>query len=94
MRALLLLFLTIFLTACGTERVVEKPVVVEVPGPVEYVPVPGDLLIRHIKTTVPESLTYGEALQLWAEDRAIIDTQNGQLAAIEVLNNGDTPETH
>lgn len=93
MRVLILLSLTTLFAACGTERVVEKPVLVEVPGPVEYVAVPADLLLRHIKTTIPATLTYGEALQLWAEDRAIIEKQNGQLAAIEVLNDGPSVDT-
>ncbi len=87
MRALLLAFLAIFLTACATERVVEKPVIVEVPGPVEFIPVPGEHLARQ-KITVPPSLTYGEALELFAEALTAIDKLNGQLAAIEVLNDG------
>lgn len=50
------------------------------------VAVPSDLLIRHQKTTVPETLTFADALQLWVEDRALVDTLNGQITAIQSLN--------
>ena len=85
--ALKLIFLLILLTLCGCEtvRIVEKPVVVEVVK-FKRVPVPAEHLVLHHKTTLPATLTYGEAIQLWAADRAIIDTQNGQLEAIGVLN--------
>jgi hypothetical protein len=93
--ALILLCLTSWLTLSGCEstRIVEKPVPVEVVR-VERVPVPADLLIRHIKVTIPPTLTYGEAIQLWAEDRAIVDKLNGQLQAIEVLNDGSRGNDH
>lgn len=86
--ALILLFLASLLTLYGCEstRIVEKPVLVEVVK-FERVPVPDKHLVIHNKTTLPDSLTYAEAIQLWAEDRAIVDKQNGQLEAIGVLNN-------
>lgn len=71
--------------ACGTERIVEKPVVVEVPGPVQWREVPADLLLECVKSSIPDGLTYGEALEAWAEDRAQIDVCNGQLQAIGSL---------
>ena len=82
---LVLTFPVLLLTACATERIVEKPVPVEVIR-VEQTPVPDDLLILHAKTTIPDTLTYGEAIQLWAEDRALVDILNGQLIAIGKLN--------
>lgn len=69
--------------------IVEKPVPVEVPGPVEWREIPPNLLIQHNKTTIPEAITYGEALQLWSEDRAIVDTLLGQLSAIGSLGADD-----
>ena len=78
-------FLLLFLTSCGSERVIEKPVIHEVVR-IERIAVPSEHLVRHIKTTIPETISYGEAIQLWSEDRAIIEIQNGQLEAIEVLN--------
>ncbi len=76
-----------FLTSCGTERVIEEPVGVEVVR-VEYVAVPSDLLLMRQPTTIPESVTYGEALLLWSEDRATIGALLGQLEGIGVLNDG------
>lgn len=65
----------------------EKPVPVEV-FHVEQLPVPAELLVQHQKTTIPEVLTYGQAMQLWSADRSIIDTLLGQIRAIESLNDG------
>ena len=73
------------LTACVREIIVEKPVPVEVVR-VERTPVPVDFLIQRNKSTLPEMLKYGEALQLWAEDRANLDSVNAQLRAIEGLS--------
>ena len=87
--ALMLIFLPALLVGCGTtEVIVEKPVPVEVVR-VERVPVPIDLLIQRNKSTLPDALKYGEALQLWAEDRANLDSVNAQLGAIQGLSNGD-----
>jgi len=74
------------LAGCANERIIEKPVPVEVVR-VERIPIPADLLVLHNKTTIPETVTYGETLQLWAADRGIIDTLLGQLDAIRSLNN-------
>jgi len=79
-------FLLLSLTACGTERVIREPYRVDVPGPVEYVPVPPHLLAPIPKATVPAEFTYAEALGLWADDRATIQKLNGRLAAIGVLD--------
>ena len=87
MCVLIPLSLLIF-SGCSTEKVITQPEVVEIIK-VERVSVPNELLVKHQPTTVPETLTYGEALQLWAEDRGIIKTQNGQIAAIESLNAGE-----
>jgi hypothetical protein len=62
---------------------------VEIPGEIQWREIPDNLLIQHNKTTIPEVITYGEALQLWAEDRAIVETQNGQLSAIRSLGEPD-----
>ena len=83
--ACLLLFLLTLSTACVREVIVEKPVPVEVPGETVIQPVPADLLIRRQKATLPESVNYGELLQLCAEDRGSLDSCNGQIEAIESL---------
>lgn len=85
MRVLTLLFILICLAACGQTRIVETPVPVEIVR-VERVGVPHQLLVRYVKTDIPESITYGDSFQLWAEDRASIDKLNAQIAAIESLN--------
>ena len=75
----------VFLTACAPTRIVEKPVPVEIAGPVEFVAVPEDLLVIHLKTDIPPTITYGEGALLWAADRESLDKANGQLAGIAVL---------
>ena len=61
---------------------------VEVPGPTKFVEVPTELLIIRNKSTLPEALSYGEALQLWSADRGTIEALNGQLRAIQGLSDG------
>ena len=74
------------LIACASERVVTQPEIVEIIK-VEKVHVPANLLIQHNKTTIQAGeVTYGEALEYWSLDRAIIDTLNGQIRGIESLN--------
>lgn len=73
-----------FLTACGGVKVVEKPVPVEIVR-YERVSVPADLTAPGQKQTIPARISYGEAILLWAEDRATIDRVNGQLRAIRSL---------
>ncbi len=51
----------------------------------EIVAVPGDLLVQHQKTTIPESITYGEAMLLWSGDRSIIDPPDAQIKGIASL---------
>ena len=92
MRVLLLLLTPLFLTACATERVIEKPVPVPVPGPTQYVEVPPDLVTTREKTFIPASITYGEALELWSLDRAAIDKLNGQLLGIKSLSQTEDEE--
>ena len=82
--ALIPLFLTLCLTACGTERVVEKPVVVEVVK-TEWRAVPDDLTAPCAKTEIQVGMTYGEAIESWAKDRASIDACNGKLKGIRSL---------
>ena len=84
--ALILLFPMLFLTACGNTKIIEKPVPVPVEV-VKYIEVPFDLTMKRNKVTLPDTLTYGEALELWSVDRATIDTLNGQLEAVESLGN-------
>lgn len=87
-RVLIPLCLTLSLTACGTERVVEKPVIVEVVK-TEWRSIPADLTEQCPKVTIPDGLTFGQAIELWAEDRAAIDACNGKLAGIKSLGDGD-----
>ena len=78
-----------FLTACGTERVIEKPVIHEVVR-TEWRNVPADLLERCEKQAITEGMTYGEAIEAWAKDRSAIDVCNGRLTAIGTLNEQGT----
>lgn len=90
--ALLLTCLTMLLTGCVREVIVDRPVPVEVPGPVQFVAIPSDLTVLHQKTTIPESATYGELIQLHIQDRAIIDKLLANIRAISGLGN-NLPET-
>lgn len=84
MLVLMLICQLLWLTACATERIVEKPVPVEIVK-TEYVPIPTDLLRVEPKQVVPEQLTYGQAIELWAEDRASLEKVNGRLKAVGSL---------
>jgi len=87
--ALIPLCLLPLLTACVTEKFVPVPEIVEVPGPVQWREIPADLVEPCDKAEIPETLTYGQAIELWADDRAQIDTCNGRLAGIESLGDPD-----
>ncbi len=78
------LCLALSLTACGTTRVVEKPVPVEIVR-TERVPVPADLLTPVPRETIPESLSFAQALELWQLDRESVEKLNGRLRAIQAL---------
>ena len=52
----------------------------------ERVPVPPDLLAESPKQAIPDTLTFGQAIELWSEDRASLDTVNGQLRGIKELS--------
>lgn len=88
--ACLSLFLIALLTACGTERVLERPVPVEIVR-IERVPVPAELLVPIAKQSIPDGITFGEALVKWSHDRATIEALNGRLAAIDSLSEKDEP---
>ena len=90
MRVWILLLTLPWFAACGATKIVEKPVPYPVPGPTQYVEVPADLTLNREKTTIPESITYGQALELWSRDRSTIDTLNGQLLGIKSLNEQGT----
>ena len=80
--------LTLFwtLSGCSSQEVITpQPVIIEVPGPVQFVDVPPDLLVLHNKSIVPEGLTFGEAMQLWVADRETIDVLLGNIGAISSL---------
>lgn len=77
---------TTLLTACANKEViVPEPVVIEIPGPTVYVEVPRSLVIQHQPVALPERLSYGNGLLLWAEDRSNLDVCNAQLRAIAGL---------
>ena len=84
MRVLPLLCLLIFCQACAPTRVVTKPEVVTVTK-TEWKPVPADLVKPENPAEIPNSVTYGDALALWAEDRRSLAIVNGRLKAIESL---------
>lgn len=83
----LLLTFPLTFAACTQTEVVPDPVIVEVVK-VERVPVPADLMVRRSPVEIPESVTYGQIIQLHLVDRATIETLNSQLQAIEALNDG------
>ena len=78
------LFLLPFLIACAPTRVVTKPEVVTVTK-TEWRPVPADLVTPENPSAIPNGVTYGDALALWAEDRKSLAIVNGRLAAIKSL---------
>ena len=80
-------FAMVLLAGCATERVVLVPEVVTVVE-TQWREIPGDLTRTQGKTTVPATLTYGEALEAWSRDRAAIDKLNGQLTGIRSLSVG------
>ena len=82
--ALAYLCLIPFLTACGATKLVEVPVPVEVTR-YESLPVPEDLTIEVPPSEIPDALTYGQAIGLWADDRATIEILNARLKAIRNL---------
>lgn len=47
--------------------------------------VPAELTRTVKKSDIPDAVTYGDALKLWAEDRQNIDVLNGQMVAIKGL---------
>ena len=79
------LCLPAFLTACATERVVTVPEVVEVVR-YERVNIPPELLSDCRISPVTDDLTFGQAVGLWADDRASLAACNGQLEAIRSLD--------
>lgn len=85
MRVWIPLCLLSCLTACATEVIVEKPVPVEVEV-VKWTPVPADLTIQEPKKPIPDELSYGEAIELWSQDRASLETVNARLRAIQGLS--------
>ena len=88
MRVLILLFLASWLTACATEVIVEKPVPVEVEV-VRWTPIPADLTEQIIKKPIPVGLTYGEAIDLWSQDRVSLDVVNARLRGIQELSDDE-----
>lgn len=74
-------------TACGGTEVVRQPEIVEVVRH-KTVNVPAELLKPCVKRPVPDDLTYGAAMVLWAEDRAALDACDGQISGIGVLSDG------
>ncbi len=86
MRVLASLCLIALLTGCATEKFVPIPEIVEVPGPIQWREIPPSLTTPVSKITIPDALTYGDAIKAWSKDRAAIDKLNGQLLGIKSLN--------
>lgn len=76
--------LCLCMTGCVREVIVEKPVPVEVVR-IERVTVPPELLHGEHPETLPEALSFAQALELWALDRQHLQTLNGRLRAIQAL---------
>lgn len=84
-RASILLCLTLFLTACGSQpTVITKPEIVTITR-TERVPIPEPLTDPILPTVIPDALTYGEAIEQWSRDRAIILSLNARLKAVRDL---------
>lgn len=79
--------LIFLISGCAAENLVPTPEIVRVPGPVERIEVPGDLLVEHQPSEIPAQLTFGEALRLWNQDRATIELHLEDKQAIRDLNN-------
>lgn len=88
MRALKLWCPLLLLSGCGTDRIIDRPVTVEVVKR-EYVAVPADLVSEVPPVVIPDGVTYGELIELHARDRAIIYRLNGKLRGIAALGAGD-----
>jgi hypothetical protein len=84
MPASALLCLSQLFQGCASEILVEVPVPVEVVR-VERISVPADLLVTEAPAEIPEGLTYGQALHLWSIDRTALETVNGRIEAVRVL---------
>ncbi len=68
------------------------PVVVEV-DKVQRVPVPVELTERSAKQQRPAgSVTYGDAIAMWADDRAALDACNAKLSEIRALSDEFTDD--
>ena len=76
---------------CGSTRIVEKPVPVEIEV-TKLIPVPAELLITRPPQSIPlgdgefSGATYGDILVILGKDRASLDACNAQLEAIGELN--------
>ena len=78
------LCLPLSLSGCGQTEIIERPVPVEVVR-TEFVPIPADLTEPGAPAVIPDGLTYGDALELWAVDRATIETQAERLRQIRAI---------
>ena len=87
--ALILLFLLLCLTACGTERVVLKPEIVEIAGPTKWVEIPDDLVMQEPLIAIPDGATYGDLIEILGLERASKIRLNGRLAGIDSLGDDD-----
>lgn len=87
-RALMLLLTTLLFAGCSTDRIIDRPVPVEVVR-TEYIPVSESLVTPIEPSVIPDKLTYGMALTLWAQDRRAIANLNKQLEEIRSLSNGE-----
>ena len=80
--------MNLLFAGCASERIVDRPVPVEVVR-TEYVPVPESLVTPIEPSAIPDKITYGMALTLWAQDRKTIANLNEQLRAIRSLKDGE-----
>ena len=70
---------------CGHTEHIPDPVVVEVPGPVQWRPIAPELLTLHLPSDIPESASYGDAMQLWNADRESLKLMIANVRAISDL---------
>jgi len=88
----LTMMVTLALAGCTTTRTVEVPVPVNVPGPVQYVPIPAELLVCE-DTGEPPGLgqPLGE-LFAWAQrTRAALGQCRANVAEVASLSKTDPP---
>ena len=86
--ALMSLCILTLLMGCAPSRIVEKPVPVTIEV-TKYREFPAGLTQTAPVSSIPDDLTYSQALALWAADRASLITANARLRGIQEVSGGE-----